>query len=167
MSLVGHAATFWFYCNSLNLLSLSPQLLCYILGFSQLNLNNFLFFVAAFSPLLKSSRPDAFCKNVFLEISQNSQENTCARVSFLMKLQAWGLHESTFVSDSCWFVSDSCWLVLMIRVGLVLIRVDLCWFVLIRVDPCWYSCIKIELIIIHGHVILCQITFFILLWRLF
>ena len=27
-------------------------------------------------------------KNVFLEISQNSQENTCARVSFLIKLQA-------------------------------------------------------------------------------
>ena len=25
---------------------------------------------------------------VFLEISQNSQENTCARVSFLIKLQA-------------------------------------------------------------------------------
>ena len=29
-----------------------------------------------------------FCKNVFLEILQNSQENTCARVSFLIKLQA-------------------------------------------------------------------------------
>ena len=29
-------------------------------------------------------------KNVFLKISQNSQENTCARVSFLMKLQASG-----------------------------------------------------------------------------
>ena len=28
------------------------------------------------------------CKKVFLEISQNSQENTCARVSFLIKLQA-------------------------------------------------------------------------------
>ena len=28
-------------------------------------------------------------KKVFLEISQNSQENTCARVSFLIKLQAW------------------------------------------------------------------------------
>ena len=27
-------------------------------------------------------------KKVFLEISQNSQENTCARVSFLIKLQA-------------------------------------------------------------------------------
>ena len=26
-------------------------------------------------------------KNLFLEISQNSQENTCARVSFLIKLQ--------------------------------------------------------------------------------
>ena len=27
-------------------------------------------------------------KKVFLEISQNSQEQTCARVSFLIKLQA-------------------------------------------------------------------------------
>ena len=30
-------------------------------------------------------------KNVFLEISQNSQENTCARTSFLIKWQALGL----------------------------------------------------------------------------
>ena len=30
-------------------------------------------------------------KKLFLEISQNSQENTCARVSFLKKLQAWEL----------------------------------------------------------------------------
>ena len=30
----------------------------------------------------------ALCKKVFLEISQNSEENTCARVSFLIKLQA-------------------------------------------------------------------------------
>ena len=30
-------------------------------------------------------------KKVFLEISQNSQENTGARVSFLIKLQASGL----------------------------------------------------------------------------
>ena len=29
-------------------------------------------------------------KKVLLEISQNSQENTCARVCFLIKLQAWG-----------------------------------------------------------------------------
>ena len=30
-------------------------------------------------------------KKVFLEMSQNSQENSCSRVSFLIKLQAWGL----------------------------------------------------------------------------
>ena len=30
-------------------------------------------------------------KKVFLEISQNSQENTCARVSFLIKLRVWNL----------------------------------------------------------------------------
>ena len=29
-----------------------------------------------------------YVKNVFLEILQNSQENTCARVSFVIKLQA-------------------------------------------------------------------------------
>ena len=29
-----------------------------------------------------------FVKKVFLKISQNSQENTCVRVSFLLKLQA-------------------------------------------------------------------------------
>ena len=28
-------------------------------------------------------------KKMFLEISQNSQENTCARVSFLIKLHTW------------------------------------------------------------------------------
>ena len=28
------------------------------------------------------------CKKLFLEISQSTQENTCARVSFLIKLQA-------------------------------------------------------------------------------
>ena len=32
--------------------------------------------------------PTCSVKKVFLEISQNSQENTCARVSFLIKLQA-------------------------------------------------------------------------------
>ena len=31
-------------------------------------------------------------EKVFLEISQNSQENTCARVYFLIKLQALGLN---------------------------------------------------------------------------
>ena len=45
--------------------------------------------------LLNSYCPEAatrgvLCKKLFLEISQNSQENTCARVSFLIKLQALG-----------------------------------------------------------------------------
>ena len=35
-------------------------------------------------------------KKVFLKISQNSEENICARVSFLIKLQTWGL---TFSSE--------------------------------------------------------------------
>ena len=39
-----------------------------------------------FASFFRSSRPE-----VFSEISQHSQENTCARVSFLIKLQAWGL----------------------------------------------------------------------------
>ena len=33
---------------------------------------------------------EVFYKNVFLEIFQNSQENTWARVSFLIKLQTKG-----------------------------------------------------------------------------
>ena len=35
--------------------------------------------------------PECFMKNVLLEISQNSQENTCARLSFLINLQASGV----------------------------------------------------------------------------
>ena len=31
-----------------------------------------------------------FIKTVFLKISKNLQENTCVRISFLIKLQAWG-----------------------------------------------------------------------------
>ena len=37
---------------------------------------------------VRKSHPEVFCKKVFLEISQNSQESTCARASFLIKLQA-------------------------------------------------------------------------------
>ena len=37
---------------------------------------------------LRSSHRGVLWKKVLLEVSQNSQENTCARVSFLIKLQA-------------------------------------------------------------------------------
>ena len=36
--------------------------------------------------------PEVFYKKVFLKNSQNSEENTCARVSFLIKLQASALN---------------------------------------------------------------------------
>ena len=42
--------------------------------------------------------PEMFCKKVYLEISQNSQENTCSRVSFLNKVA--GL---VFSCDFCEF----------------------------------------------------------------
>ena len=41
-------------------------------------------------------------KEVFLEISQNSQENTCTRVSFLIKLQASGLRPATVLKKGLW-----------------------------------------------------------------
>ena len=43
------------------------------------------------SPKSEAATRGALWKKVFLKCSQNSQENTCARVSFLIKLQAPGL----------------------------------------------------------------------------
>ena len=40
----------------------------------------------------RSSRPEVFCRKVFLEISRKSQENSCVRVSALIKLQVWVLN---------------------------------------------------------------------------
>ena len=48
----------------------------------------------------------ALYEKVFLEISQNSQENICARVSFLIQLQAWGefceISKNTFFTEYLW-----------------------------------------------------------------
>ena len=52
----------------------------------------------------RSSHQRYSVKMVFLEISQNSQENTSARVSFLIKLQAVGLAQTlaqVFSSEFC------------------------------------------------------------------
>ena len=41
--------------------------------------------------IIQKQQPDEMCylwKKMFLEISQNSQGNTCTRLSFLIKLQA-------------------------------------------------------------------------------
>ena len=39
----------------------------------------------------RNSPPEMFCKKDILKILENSQENTCVGVSFLITLQAWGL----------------------------------------------------------------------------
>ena len=46
-------------------------------------------------------------KKVFLEISQNSQENNSARISFLIKLQAKGKKEILAQVFSCEFCEIS------------------------------------------------------------
>ena len=50
----------------------------------------------------RSSLPDVFFKKVFIEISQNSSENSCARVSFLIKLQASVLSPITLLKKRLW-----------------------------------------------------------------
>ena len=47
-------------------------------------------------------------KKVFLEISLNSQENSCARVSFLIKLQTLGLKisKNTFCTKHLWVTAS-------------------------------------------------------------
>ena len=64
--------------NEKNTMTLKSNVNLKVLSFAiQINLN---FFEAAIQM--------CSAKKVFLEISQNSQENTCAGVSFLIKLQA-------------------------------------------------------------------------------
>ena len=41
--------------------------------------------------LTEAATRSVLCRKVFLEIWQNSQENNCARASFLIRLQTWGL----------------------------------------------------------------------------
>ena len=43
---------------------------------------------------------------LFLETSQNSQENTCARLSFLIMLQAWGIYFEYVIAGRVIYVRD-------------------------------------------------------------
>ena len=65
---------------------MSIERLCDILNIFWLR-----FMIKIFSEFIHIEAVDWRCsvKNVFLKISQNSQENTCVEVSFLIKLQAW------------------------------------------------------------------------------
>ena len=55
------------------------------------NFVNMTFVVMVIFLLTEAAPRGVLKKKVFLEISQNLQENTCARVSFLIKLQVSGL----------------------------------------------------------------------------
>ena len=66
---------------SLNVIPL--LILSYTTTLSRLFLHLCFFFKECF----RSSFREMFSKKVFLEIPQNSQENTCATVPFLIKLQ--------------------------------------------------------------------------------
>ena len=44
-----------------------------------------------------------FVKKVFLNISQSSQENTCVRVPFVIKLQAWSLKSTSSLKERLWY----------------------------------------------------------------
>ena len=46
--------------------------------------------------LIEAATRGVLYEKVFLEILQNSQENACARVSFWIKLQAWGSDAGVF-----------------------------------------------------------------------
>ena len=50
--------------------------------------------------LITRCSPELLCKKVILEISRNSQENTCARDSFLIKLQVSGLKTNFIKKES-------------------------------------------------------------------
>ena len=59
---------------------------------------------------LQKQPPEVLCKKkVFLAISQHSQENICARVSFLIKLEAWDLKKKETLTQvfSCEFYEIS------------------------------------------------------------
>ena len=67
----------------------------------------FVFVTVSIKITVHKQPPEVLCKKeVFLEISQNSQENNCAIVSFLLKLQA--LHKLVILSKIIIsFVEDS------------------------------------------------------------
>ena len=62
--------------------------------------------IIVFKNSLQKQPPEVFYKNfrkeVFSEIFQNSQENTCVRESFLMKLQASALRQGTILKKTLW-----------------------------------------------------------------
>ena len=55
--------------------------------------------VKSYSEVSRISHWRCSVRKVFLEILQSSQENNCARVSFLLKLQAFKISKNTFSTE--------------------------------------------------------------------
>ena len=83
-----HSENTPFSVNGHNLIFIRVFYLSQLVLYRQFMLINSGDFTVAFTGTgFRSSRPEVL-KKVFLENSQNSQENTCARFSFLIKSQA-------------------------------------------------------------------------------
>ena len=73
-------------------------------------------------------------KKVFLEISQNSQESTCARVSFLIKLQA---RPATLLKKRLWY---RCFPVNFAKFLRTPFSIEHLWWLLLRHSfPCFHE----------------------------
>ena len=82
------------------------------LNVKQTNLFLFLFRISPNSTVsFRSSRPDVFCKKGVARNFVNLQENACARVFFLIKLQACEFCE---ISKNAFFTEHHWWLLLKI-----------------------------------------------------
>ena len=55
--------------------------------------------------LTEAATRSVLWRKMFLEISQNSQENNCASVSFLIRLQTWGCWPEVcnFIENRLWY----------------------------------------------------------------
>ena len=93
-----------------------------------------------FPPILDIGHVEAVAlrcsvKRLFLKISQNSQENTCVRVSFLIKLQAWGLINfnkkktlaQVFFCEFC-KISKNTFLIEQEHLRWLLLGMEICYF---------------------------------------
>ena len=74
-------------------------------------------------PSERSSRPEMLCKKVFLEISQNAQESTCVRISFLIKAQP-----ATLLKKRLW---HSCFPVNFVKFLRTLFLTEHLWWLLL------------------------------------
>ena len=76
------------------------------------------------------------CKKVFLEISQNSQENTCTIVSFLIKLQASIFYRTPL--DDCFYLLSHYTQIWKVYTEFIFYKMTMAtnWFSALCVDSC-------------------------------